>query len=242
MNILLVHGGVHKGNCWDALVPYLKKLDFKVSAIDLRGHGRNSTFYYDVTLQNYAEDICLAAERLGSPCVVVGHSMGGIAISAAAEMNPSLFSHLIFLTALVPSKQYPRFISLGKRFVNPGDKKSLKISLLKGCITPRANYLQDYFYNDCPPIIKSNAENYLCNQPLRPLFGKVKLTKDGIGSIPKHYIECTQDLVMPIAGQRELQKHMEFESITSLKSGHSPFLSMPNELADCISNIIKPNL
>ena len=43
-------------------------------------------------------------ERIGGgePCVVVGHSIGGTIATVAAEREPALFHHLVFVTSVVP--------------------------------------------------------------------------------------------------------------------------------------------
>jgi pimeloyl-ACP methyl ester carboxylesterase len=237
-NILLVHGGVHKGNCWDQLVPLLMAKGFTVSAIDLPGHGRQSTFYHDISLDSYATAVCSAAKAMGSPCVVIGHSFGGITISLAATREPDLFSRMIYLTALIPNSHYARGTSLTRDFVNPSRKGAMQLSLARGCIKPQAPLLTDYFYHDCPDTIARKASDFLCNQPLRPVLGRIRTDSGRFDHIPKHYIECTDDRVMPLAGQRKLQTHLTFESVASIESGHSPFVSMPAELADSIERLI----
>lgn len=238
-NILLIHGGAHKGNCWEQLVPLLTARGFRVSAIDLPGHGRQSTFYYDVSLDDYATAVCSAAKSLGAPCVAVGHSLGGVSISMAATKAPELFERLIFVTALVPNGFYSRSPRLARDFVNPVKKGALPVSLLQGCMKPQAPLLLDYFYHDCPDSFKQRASDYLCNQPLRPMLGKIRIESKKIDPIPKNYIECTRDVVIPIEGQRQLQTHLTFESVVSLASGHSPFVSMPGELSDTIESIVR---
>jgi pimeloyl-ACP methyl ester carboxylesterase len=38
----------------------------------------------------------------GESCVVAAHSMGGTVATAAAEIAPELFAHLVYVTAFAP--------------------------------------------------------------------------------------------------------------------------------------------
>ena len=88
--------------------PVLKKKGFAVHTLTLPGHGENARFGWFVGLSDYARAVCAAADKIvkesGAPCALLGHSMGGMVISAAAEARPQLFSELIYLAAFVPTR------------------------------------------------------------------------------------------------------------------------------------------
>jgi pimeloyl-ACP methyl ester carboxylesterase len=65
------------------------------------------------------------------------------------------------------------------------------------------------------------------------------LTDARYGSVPRHYIECLNDRVIPIADQRAMRALQPCASVTSLEADHSPFLSTPQALADALLNIAK---
>lgn len=75
---------------------------FQGSHPTLRGQRGNPRQPLLVSLKSYTDDIIYAAETLPAPCILLGHSLAGFAISAAAERRPDLFSMLIYLTAAVP--------------------------------------------------------------------------------------------------------------------------------------------
>jgi pimeloyl-ACP methyl ester carboxylesterase len=85
--LVLVHGITECRRAWDPLVADLAT-DHTVVAVDLRGHGESGTAAtYDS--QAMAGDIAavLATLDLSLP-VVVGHSMGGIVVTAFAAAHP----------------------------------------------------------------------------------------------------------------------------------------------------------
>jgi len=52
------------------------------------------------------------------------------------------------------------------------------------------------------------------------------------GRVPRIYIQCLRDRVLPIDGQRAMQQAVGCERILTIDTDHSPFLSRPGELAD----------
>src|SRR5690606_28454612 len=68
---------------------------------DLPGHGENPRPDADVTLAAYAEAVLDAVEKAGQPAILLGHSMGGAVISAAAERGPERIGGLIYLAAFL---------------------------------------------------------------------------------------------------------------------------------------------
>ena len=71
-------------------------------AVDLPGSPGNPTPVADVTLDAYAEQIC---EVLGGrpPAILVGQSMGGMAITQAAARCPEHVAALVYVAAFAPA-------------------------------------------------------------------------------------------------------------------------------------------
>ncbi len=75
---LLVQGSSHGAWCFEKLLKELKNIGHSAEAIDLPRHGYNKIPIKDVTLEKYSSEIL---KSLGSPTIVLGHSMGGYPIS-----------------------------------------------------------------------------------------------------------------------------------------------------------------
>ena len=70
---------------------------------------------------------------------------------------------------------------------------------------------------------KAWAASRICSSPLRPIISRFRWTEEKLGSIPKHYIECTLDrAVTPSGQQRALQTNMRFTTIQRLESTIPP--------------------
>src|ERR1035437_9933689 len=104
--IVLLHGFLESLEIWEELSNKLSKR-FRVIAIDLPGHGRTPGIGYVHSMELMAECVKAVMDSLGlSRYVVVGHSMGGYAALAFAEMFPQNVSGLcIFHSTALPDSE-----------------------------------------------------------------------------------------------------------------------------------------
>ncbi|MEY2883353.1 MAG: hypothetical protein RL490_1077, partial [Pseudomonadota bacterium] len=96
--IMLVHGACHGPWCWDRVTPLLEAAGRRVLTPCLPGRSGIGRGGWGATLPDYAVAIVEAARRESAPVVVVGHSMAGLVIAAAAEAAPDLFERLVFVS------------------------------------------------------------------------------------------------------------------------------------------------
>jgi pimeloyl-ACP methyl ester carboxylesterase len=91
--LLFVHGFSLDGTTWFEQWMDLS-VDFRCVVMDQRGHGRSGRAAHgDLSLRAMGRDIAAVLERVAPDgrTVVVGHSMGAMAILAMAEQRPELF-------------------------------------------------------------------------------------------------------------------------------------------------------
>ena len=86
--VVLLHGFLGSHQIWEQTISFLSK-SFRVIAIDLPGHGSSDCIGYIHTMELQAKCIkavmdCLRLKKY----VLVGHSMGGYAALAFAELFP----------------------------------------------------------------------------------------------------------------------------------------------------------
>ena len=98
---ILIHGAFHGGWCWDKVKPILEQNGNTVVAPDLPSHGADRTSIADVTLALYSERICEVLEQQSEKVILVGHSLGGLSITQAAEERPDDIGLLVYLTAFL---------------------------------------------------------------------------------------------------------------------------------------------
>ena len=239
--ILLVHGAAHTSKCWQLLEPELKSRGFEPYALTLPGHTPKTGNGWRITMKRYAQALCEAARVAGGSIPVVGHSMGGMVMTEATETEPSLFSKLIYLTALLPPK---KGVKESRNVVNmmkgassnnelPGSGVPILYPLAGTAMIEKTRAVAQ-FYSAINPELQSQFINNLTPQPIRPMFSEVMWTAEKTGKVSRAYIECTEDRAVSIERQREWQRNGEIKEIYTLKCGHSAFAEIPAELAKCI--------
>src|SRR5437879_3497178 len=93
--MLFVHGYTCDSHDWSWQLAHFAA-DHRVIAVDLRGHGRSSVPESGYDCRTFAEDLAALLRTLGcAPVVAVGHSMGGLVVSALAVEHPDLVQAVV---------------------------------------------------------------------------------------------------------------------------------------------------
>ena len=232
---LLIHGAWHGGWCYHKLVPLLEAEGHTVLAPDLPGHGDDKTPTVSVTLRSYANRICQIANEQPEPVILLGHSMGGVAITEAAEQCAEKIAALVYLSAFLPrngdslmawSRQDPTSL------VN-----SNIVPLEEGVVGMKPEAVRDAFYQHCSDEDAAYAQSRLVPQAIAPLVELVTTSASRWGQIPRYYIECGDDHALTLPLQRAMQRVSPCKQTFSINTDHSPFLSAPEELARILMEI-----
>ncbi len=232
---LLVHGAWHTAKCWDHVVPRLKALGHEAEAIDLPGRSASFPSGWKISIEDHVEAIVSAASQFEAPVTLVGHSMGGIMISAAAEKKPEQFNKLVFLCAFLP-KDGDSLMSLSQKDKGSKVASVMSMSLLKGTSRIKGD-ATEVFYNDCTPDMVELAHAQLATEPGRPVLSKLQLTEEKFGTLPRSYILCTEDQAISIDYQKQMLARQPCGKTFTLNASHSPFLSMPDALVDALIKV-----
>ena len=187
----------------------------------------------------------------GEPVTAVAHSMGGTVLTRAVQEAPGLFAHAVYVTAFMPASGVPAAAYIvapenegdlaGASLVaDPAVIGALRLDTASHDPSYRQQ-LRDAFFGDIDPAVADAAIGLLSpDAPAGIAAGATTLTADGWGSVPRTYVMCTRDRALQPAMQRrfiELADAAFPDNLTTahtLDSSHSPFLSMPDELADII--------
>jgi pimeloyl-ACP methyl ester carboxylesterase len=227
---VLVHGAWHGGWCWEKVAPLLQAAGHTVDAVDLPGHGDSPAAIGEMTLETYARRVADHVEAAGGPVVLVGHSMGGIPITQAAELAVDRIETLVYVTAFLPNDgQSLAQLAEGDpdALVHP----NLIVDEAAGSCTVAEPALRDTFYGECSAEDAAQAAARLVPESLAAIGTPVRITEERAGSIRRIYVECARDRAISIAKQREMWAARPCEQVLTLDTDHSPFLSTPKELA-----------
>jgi pimeloyl-ACP methyl ester carboxylesterase len=234
--ILLVHGAWHGSWCWAKIVSLLQRDGFNAVTLDLPGRAGDVTAIENLTLERYAQAVCHVARVQKEPVVVVGHSLGGVVITQAAEYEPQRFAKLVYLCAFLPQNgQSLRTLAQTEAgLVMP----NVRPDTPKGYFSFREDApLREIFYHDCSEEDARRAAMMLVPEPMAPSATPVSVTEQRFGRVPRAYIECRQDRAIPPSLQRKMNEAVPCREMFSLDTSHSPFLSAPRELAQMIAAV-----
>ena len=273
---VLVHGAWHNRSAWDKITPMLEASGFAAFTLDLPGAGVNAiepsslarrpfdsaAFAAEpspsagVTLEERARAVVALvreAGRSGGKVVLVGHSAGGMTVSAVAEQVPDLLQAVVYLAgfmvpnglSLLDMLQHESMSSaLGpKLFV--GDPAAIGATRLHAGSTDVAYraLLKAAFYGDASEadFVRAAAQLH-CDESNAGALARSEITPGGFGAVPRHYIRCSQDRAVPLPGQDHMIAAVDgaigsTTTIHTLDSSHSPFLSQPAALAKILIDI-----
>jgi pimeloyl-ACP methyl ester carboxylesterase len=275
---VLVHGAWHGAWCYERVIPLLAGHGFTAVARDLPAHGLNARFpvSYGVRpldpavfatevspvagtkLDDYSDSIIatIDAVRAGGhdKVILVGHSMGGVAITATAQRAPEKISRLVYLTAFLPRAGVP-----ATDYIHAPENEGEQVApLLRSDPAVTAALRMDHrspdpayraaakqaFYADVSDAEFDAAQNLMIpDVPVVPFATPIATTADRWGSVPRHYIKALQDrAILPALQQRFID---EADAATpgnrtrvhALDTSHSPFISAPAALAQLLVDI-----
>lgn len=229
--VVLVHGAAHGAWCWHRITPRLAALGHHATAIDLPGNGADGRAADTITLSDYADAILAAVDRRA---ILVGHSAGGVAITAAAQAAPDRVAGLIYLCAYVPGPSQS-VASLRRAGPSQPLAGTFRVTPDRSAFTFSPDIIDDRFYHDCPAEDRELARARLTAQPIRPQEDSPPDTSRA-EALPRAYIRCTADRAIPPDWQAAMAKGMPMIDLTT---GHSPFFAAPDKLTALIDGFTR---
>ncbi|WP_187685232.1 alpha/beta fold hydrolase [Nocardia wallacei] len=113
--VVLVHGMGGDGHTWDRFARRLVRLGRRVIIPDLRGHGRSAhtgSYRFD----DFGADVLRLCDRLElTTADLVGHSLGGYAVSCVAIERPELVRRLVIEEQPLPLRSGDEQLTLTRR-------------------------------------------------------------------------------------------------------------------------------
>ena len=214
-SVVLVHGAWHRPACWQKVVAGLAAYDITATAVELPFDG-------------IAADVAAARAAIvaaGAGAIVVGHSYGGVVVSAAAS-GLSNVAHLVYLCAFMTAEGE----DIGA--LTAGHTMPLfdHLQIVDGRTIVDPVAAVELFYGDCTPADVATAVAQLRSLPW-------SATNTGVRpawrDAPSTYVICTEDAAVPPALQRQMARHAG--RVVEWPTSHSPFLSEPQRIVDLLA-------
>ena len=226
---VLVHGAWSDVRAWKAVTPLLEAEGYHVIAVNLPGHGNDNTAFTGITLQSYVDAV---EKEIGNATnvILVGHSMAGVVISQVAENMPGNIKKLVYLAAYLPADGQS-LLDLAKTDAGSHVGKFLQIDQVTASAGLIKEGVVDIFVADASKTIQDQFANGVKPDPLAPFASPVKLTDAGFGSVHKVYVYTKNDRAISYPKQQVMAGVGKVKGEYTLTSGHTPFFSMPEEVA-----------
>ncbi|KAG9675533.1 alpha/beta-hydrolase, partial [Aureobasidium melanogenum] len=244
--IVIVPGGWHVPAHYAHLALKLNAHGYTVDCIE----SSSTNDEKDLPEDTWKEDISIVRNAItshteaGRNVAVVMHSFGGMAGSEAAcglgkkssETSGSVIK-MIYMSAFMFKEGQSR-ADFGHNedwpnIARPDDPQNPKMLFP---VEP-----MHYFYHDVPKQMSQRAIDNLCGMPLAHALNTP--SKVAWREIPTAYIILEDDRALTKNAQEQLINAVKAEGVdvetTSLKSSHSPFLSMPAETAKAIRGFLE---
>ncbi|WP_138759615.1 alpha/beta fold hydrolase [Modestobacter altitudinis] len=175
------------------------------------------------------EDVAAVRQVLrdgDEPTVVVAHSYGGI-VTAEAAVGVDSVRHLVLVSSYLP--EVGESLST---FSSSEPAPFLDIDVRAGTLGVRPELLTDTFLQDCPEVA-ADAGRRLARQSLS-IVGQ-PVTAAAWQHVPSTYLVCAQDRGTPASAQRDFARRAG--AVVELDTGHHPFLSQPQAIADLLGGL-----
>jgi pimeloyl-ACP methyl ester carboxylesterase len=274
---VLVHGGWHNRSAWDKVTPILQANGLAALTLDLPGAGANAidpisrglrpfdpaafaaepSRVASVTQEERTQAV-VALVRQAAPqgdgnVILVGHSAGGMTISAVAQQIPDLLLAVVYLSGFMVPNGMPLLAMLQHESLSSalapglfvGDPIAIGATRINGKSADEAyrSLLKASFYADVPESEFAHAASQLhCDEPNACALAPSEITPERFGSVPRHYIRCTQDRAIPLSGQDYMIATVDDAiggktTTHTLECSHSPFFSQPAILSKILIDI-----
>jgi pimeloyl-ACP methyl ester carboxylesterase len=218
---VLVHGAWHNSTVWRRLATGLGARGAYCITPDLPGHGGQPGHESLASHVEFVENLLRPLDR---DLVLVGHSYGGLVVSGVGRL-PRL-RRRIYVTA------FPGPMSVTESYAD-GEVSPLAGRLVReadGRWSVPAELAARELYGDCSFEQVEESVKELEPQAARTLTAS--LPESHAVRHTSVYVRCTADCVVPWSTQTRLSRVAA--TVIDIESGHSPMLSVPEQLADIL--------
>ncbi|WP_416414248.1 alpha/beta fold hydrolase [Pantoea sp. App145] len=237
--ILFVHGAWQGGWAWEPVINALTSAGCNARALDLPGSGDDNTPVSQVSLDSYAQKIIQEALKFSNrgDIFLVGHSMGGAAVTAAASLAPELFAKIIYVCAFLPQTG-ESVASLGQLSTELGTPGPIAQYLLdEGVAVLNSDKIAETFFHDYSGPDLGAIIHKFKPQPLAPITTSLVQT-EGFERLTKAYIISGEDHAISPLLQKTMAERAGISEIYTLDAGHEPFFTKTSELSKLLIRII----
>ena len=234
-HFVLLHGAFHGGWCWAPVAEILRGAGHHVTTPTQTGVGeRRHLMSRDITLDVFAADLInhIETEEL-TDIVLVGHSFGGFAISAAADRIPARIRHLVYLDARIPEN--------GKSAaeVQPpeitAERERLAQAFSQGLCVPPPKPEAFGVPPDHP--LYDWVQRRLTPHPWSSFTSRFEIRNPVGNGLPATYIACTDPIYTSLESSRKIARARTDWGWKEIATGHDAMVTASRPTADLLMEI-----
>jgi pimeloyl-ACP methyl ester carboxylesterase len=270
---VFVHSAWLSAATWQKLIPLLEARGYVARALDLPGAGANAKApsSYDrrpldaaafasepspnasVTQEDRTRAVIALVEdtrrQTGAPIVLVGHSLGGLTVTAVAETIPEQLHAAVYLCAYMvppgmPTSTIRQGVNSGSlvqalQKANPKEVGAIRIDPRSEDSDYREQLRLAFFGDVSPTDFALELTHMHCDEPVRPVLTPSVMTAERFGRVPRHYFRTLEDRAILIAAQDFMISAVDIAmgNLThahTLATSHVPYLSQPDAVAEIL--------
>lgn len=239
-HFVLVHGVSGGGWCWYKVRCLMENSGYKVTCIDLKSAGVDQSDAKTIlSFEDYNKplmDFMSALQQSDHKVILVGHSAGGLSVTAATHKFARKISLSVYVAATMLQTGYitPQDLKDGIPDLSEfGDAYDVEFGL--GADQPPTSAVvkkelqRKIIYHMSPPEDSTLAAMLLRPGPIKALLSARFLEDDEnvADKVPRIYIKTTDDRVVKPEQQDAMIKRWPPAQVYVLESDHSPFFSTP---------------
>lgn len=237
--IMLVHGSMLGAWCWESTIRELAVLGSEAVAFDLPGHGQDGSARGSVTSADYVRAVAQHLAAAHVPVVLVGHSMAGYAIAAAALQRRDKVRELVYLSAQARSPGQSWADTLDPA-VRAAYRQEVRERGDGSYVVPEPVVTSRWFSSLEPEDPAMHAMRArLTPQPAAPLFERWDLPVGSLGCLPVTYI-------WPVDDRQNTERRMRMSlsnlpaatRLVTIGGDHCAMLTNPKETAAAINDVV----
>jgi len=270
---VFVHGAWHNAATWRQVIAHLETRQFVARALDLPGagvHAKVPKTYGNrpldlaafaaepspnaaVTQDERTQAVVSLIDEICGPVVLVGHSLGGLTISAAAEAIPDRLRAVVYVSAFLlppgmPAAAMRRHETMGQSLLpalflaDPAVVKAFRLDPRSEDADYRARLRTALAGDLTEADFDASLTHLHCDEPAGVAQVPSPITPERFGRVTRHYIRCLEDHAIPLDAQDFMITALDGAlggrtHVRSLAASHSPFYSQPKLLADLLADI-----
>lgn len=248
---VLVHGAFQTSAEWRQAADALSAAGDAVVTVDLPGRAGDGRRLNDVTMADHVAKVADAVEKAAAAdadgkVTLVGHSFGGLVISAVAEAEPSRLSGLVYVAAYlprigtVPGDSLQELATPDHHGAWQQDSFEVDVETRSASVNPRDR--PAIFANDADAPVAEAIAAAMVDEPLAPLATPVALTAERFGTLCKAYVVTLKDKAVSTDLQLTMIARAVVEEAVPLDTGHVPHVTAPLLLAEAIRRAASPEI